>query len=67
MTPAQKALILKWKFLPEPLYLALLRSAGIQCRVVRRDGKSYMVTQDYCPDRVNVSVVRGYVSNISYG
>lgn len=40
---------------------------GFALRVVSRDGKRGMVTQDYRTDRINVSVVDDKVTKVSIG
>ena len=46
---------------------ALCKDAGIHFRVVSRDGQSYMVTDDYDPERLNLTVVKGIVENTERG
>ena len=41
-----------------------LKREGKKMRVTERDGKPFMVTMDYWPDRINVAIERGKVSQI---
>jgi hypothetical protein len=42
-------------------------SAGRECRVMSRDGQSMTVTLDYRPDRVNLVVEGGVVTDATVG
>lgn len=42
-------------------------SNGWSVRVAKRDGEAYMLTTDYQPDRVNLTIVKGVVTGVSVG
>jgi hypothetical protein len=42
-------------------------SNGWEFRVSARDGEQYMLTTDYIPNRVNVVIVDGEVTEVSVG
>lgn len=44
---------------------AELQKLGYSLRVIAEDGKSFPVTADHSPSRVNVAVVRGVVETVS--
>jgi len=46
---------------------ALAKEHGIRTRVVSVDGEEYMVTQDYLPERLNFTVVKGVVTKATWG
>lgn len=47
--------------------IGVLAAAGLSSRVVRRDGEDYMVTLDYSPTRVNLSIAEGRVVGANVG
>ena len=40
---------------------------GTETRVVREDGKNYMVTMDFHPDRLNFGVDKGIITEVTTG
>lgn len=44
-----------------------LSARKIEYRVVREDGLSYVITDDYCPERANLEIKSGIVVGISWG
>ena len=42
--------------LEEKEAIALVKAAGMKCRVVERNGKNFIVTMDYRLDRVNLYI-----------
>ncbi len=46
---------------------ALAEEHGIRTRVVSVDGEEYMVTQDFLPERLNFTVVKGVVTKATWG
>lgn len=47
--------------------VALLELVGLPWRVVSRDGEYFMVTKDFSPDRINLTVAAGFVVAASLG
>ena len=46
---------------------AFLTAEGIVYRVVQRDGESYPATKDYNPDRANLTIQSGVVTDVQFG
>jgi|AntAceMinimDraft_12_1070368.scaffolds.fasta_scaffold33904_2 hypothetical protein len=44
-----------------------VETSDLLWRVVGRDGESFIVTLDYSPQRVNVVIISGMVSDVSVG
>lgn len=41
------------------------KETGLRIRVTSADGNFFMVTQDYCIDRLNVGTTDGVISSVS--
>lgn len=41
-----------------------LNKQGKKLRVTKRDGEPYLVTMDYCPERINVVVESGKIIRV---
>jgi len=53
--------------LEEKEAIALVKAAGLKCRVVERNGKPFIVTRDYKTDRVNLHIAFDKVYKASIG
>jgi hypothetical protein len=53
--------------LQKPKVETLLKRLGRSYRVVCEDGEYYIVTRDYCPDRVNLTVTGGLITEAHFG
>ena len=53
--------------LGEDAAVAKVRAAEMNHRVVSRDGKDFPVTMDYRPDRINLTIVGGIITETSVG
>jgi hypothetical protein len=51
----------------ESAAIDLIRSTGRAVRVERRDGEEFMLTQDYEPDRLNLTIVSNSVTGVRLG
>jgi hypothetical protein len=45
----------------------LIKSADLRSRVVKVDGKSFVCTMDYRPDRINLTLEKGKVIDTRRG
>lgn len=44
-----------------------ITAKGYTYRIVERDGEHFVVTMDYSPTRINLSITAGIVSDVSVG
>lgn len=44
-----------------------LTAEGIDYRIVERDGESFPVTMDYSPERANLTIQNGVVTEVQFG
>jgi hypothetical protein len=45
----------------------LCKSRGYRTRIVCEDGQYYVVTRDYVPTRINLTLTNGVITNASLG
>lgn len=67
LDPELEAVAVEVVGLQEDEALGLIRNAGAVARVVARDGESFMVTEDYRLDRVNLTIENGVVLDAYIG
>lgn len=65
--PAAEKLAEELVGLPEDDAVARIEEAGFEVRVVARDGEHFAVTEDYRPDRLNLTIQQGRVLEASVG
>jgi hypothetical protein len=53
--------------LTETEAVARLKVANARYRIVRRDNCEYIVTEEYVPSRVNLTIVQGKVFEVTMG
>lgn len=44
-----------------------IEDAGCRARIVSEDGEPFIVTMDFCPDRLNLDIVQGKVAGVHRG
>lgn len=45
----------------------MCRTTMTPLRIVREDHKSYMITDDFRPDRINIEIDKGKVTKVTWG
>lgn len=60
-------LIYHLKGLPYDQARDLIDVAGYTVRIALKDGKTYLLTQDYKPFRINLNIQNGYVAGAYVG
>ena len=46
---------------------AAITAKGYTYRIVERDGEHFIVTMDYSPTRINLSITKGIITDVSVG
>lgn len=53
--------------LPEDTAIHIAQHTGHVARIVKKDGTTYIITQDYRTDRINLTILDGIVTGVTIG